>query len=922
MSDDGERSRPAAALLAHSVDLFRLTLRLFPLPFRARYAPEMEQLFRAWCHDQLRRRGPRGLVHVWRSTLADVAGAAWREHAAARAAARAERCRTDAHRAGSDGPGPRDTGDSMTSLMQDVRYAFRTLRKSPGFVAVVVLSLALGIGANSLIYSVVDGVVFRPFAYPESGRLVMLGATYPKLGGERSFVETFAPADYTDAEQQSRTLERFFAFDLGNRNLSGGDRPERVFTAFIWGDPFRTIGFRPALGRGFTAEETTGAGPRVAVLSHRVWQTRFGGDSALVGRAIQVNGEPVTVVGIMPPALLLLGADLWLPMGVQPAVIPRSARQYAIVARLRPGATLGQANAELATIAARTERSHAKEREEYAGWRLEAAPMAEALVGEFRPAAVVLLGAVALVLLIACANIASLMLARAATRQREIAVRRALGAGRLRIARQLLSESVLLALAGGALGLLVAYGLIGPTLSLFPAQITDAGVGASIDTRVVGYTFLLATLSGLVFGVAPAVQGARTDGSHWLAAEGQRHTIGGRGRRLRHALVVAELALALVLLAGAGLLGRSFARLRGIDPGFDTRNVLTMRLSLPREKYAERAVGPFFEELAVRLVALPGVRGAAASTQFAPGNGFTTRVGLEGDRGSGSEAVRTTDITNVTTGFFRALGYALKGGRDFGAQDSESSPPVVVLNETAARRFFPGQSAIGRRVRIGEEPAARWAEVVGVVGDVRNRGLDAATAPELFVPVRQQAAGFNNQLFLLVRTAGAPASALPAVRRTIATLDPDQPVYMIRSLEGAFGESISERRLAMLLLAIFAGLALALASIGVYGIMSYMVSERTHEIGIRMALGARRGDVLGMVLRQSAALAVVGLALGMAGALALSRALSSLVFGISATDPGTLAGVAVLLLGVTALAALLPARRASRVSPAEAMRAG
>jgi putative ABC transport system permease protein len=905
--------------LTLSVSAFRLALRLFPAPFRARFAPEMEHFFRAWCRDELQRRGTRGAVHVWRHVVADLARTAWREHAAAHAERRQRAI------AGARSPRPpdaNDSGGSMSSLLQDVRYALRTLRRSPGFVAVVVLSLALGIGANSLIYSVVNGVVFRPFAYPEPDRLVMLGATYPKLGGERSFVETFAAADYTDIEGQSRTLDRFFAFDLGNRNLSGGDRPERVFTAFVWGDPFRTIGLPPALGRGFTPGETVGSEPRVAVLSNRIWQTRFGGEPALVGRAIQVNGEPVTVVGIMPPELLFMGADLWLPMGVEPAAIPRAARQYSVAARLRAGATIDEANAELATIAARIERGYAREREEYAGWRLEAAPIAHALVGRFRPAAAVLLGAVGLVLLIACANIASLLLARSATRQREIAVRRALGASRLRIARQLLSESLLLALAGGALGLIVAYGLIRPTLSLFPARILEAGVTAPIDARVVAYTFLIATLSGVLFGVAPAVQGTGGDASRSLAAEGQRHTIGARGRRLRHTLVAAELALALMLLAGAGLLGRSFVRLRGVDPGFDTRGVLTMRLSLPQEKYSQQAVAPFFEELSARLVALPGVRAAAASTQFPPRNNFTTRVSLEGDRGGASAAVRTADITNATTGYFRTLIYTLRAGRDFGAQDTETSPPVVVLNETAARRFFTGRSAVGQRIRIGEEPDARWAEVVGVVSDVRNRGLDAPPAPELFVPVRQQAAGWNNQLFLLVRATGSPESLLPAVRRTIATLDPDQPVYMIQTLESALVDSISQRRIALVLIAIFAGVALALASIGVYGIMSYMVHERTHEIGIRMALGAAGGDVLRMVLRQSVALAAAGLALGLAGTLALSRALSSLMFGISATDPGTLTGVTLLLLCVAALAALIPARRASRVSPLEAIREG
>jgi putative ABC transport system permease protein len=888
--------------------VYRLLLRVLPGKFRARFGEEMVQCFRAWQAEECGRRGKRAVLRVWWLALTDLAATAWRERLAAVGAARS-------HRTVDVSP-----GGSMTSVIQDVRYALRTLRRSPPFVAVVVLSLALGMGANSLIYSVVDGVVFHPFRFPEAARLVLLGATYPKFGGERRFIETFAAGDYADVERQSRTLEDVFAFDLGNRNLSGGDRPERVFTAFVWGDPIAATGTRPWLGRGFTEEEWLGTAERVAVLSHRVWLTRFGADSSLLGRTIEVDGAPVVVVGVLPPELLLVGTDLWLPMGAAPATIPREARQWAIGARLAPGVALDRANAELATIARRTEQAFGREREEYTGWRLEAAPIAEALTGEYRPAAAVLLGAVALVLLIACANIASLMLARAATRRQELAVRRALGAGRWRLVRQLFTESLILAWAGAAAGLLVAYGLIGPTLSLFPEQIREAGVAVSIDRSVIAYTLALATLSALIVGVAPAVQATRGSAAGALTAEGTRLSAGAGGRRLRHGFVVAELALALVLLAGAGLLGRSFARLRSVEPGFDTRDVLTMRLTLPQTKYSMEEVAPFFEELRDRLEAVPGVRAVAAGTQYPPVNSFAARVRLEGDRGGDSEAIRTADVTNVTTGFFRALGYTLLAGRDFDGRDRETSPPVVAINQTAARRFFPGRSAIGERVKLGEETDAPWAEVVAVVADARNRGLDLPAEPEMFVPVRQQRAGYNNQLFLLARGSGDPTALLPAVRRTIAGLDPDQPVYLIRTLETALAESMSRQRISMVLLGIFAGVALALASVGVYGIMSYTVAERTHEIGIRMSLGAAAGDVVRMVLRQSVLLASVGLAFGLAGAIALSRVLKSLLFGISATDPPTLAGVALLLLAVATAAALVPAWRASRVSPLEAMR--
>ncbi|HEU4630293.1 MAG TPA: ABC transporter permease [Gemmatimonadaceae bacterium] len=909
-------------LVAPSVALYRALLVLaLPHAFRRRFGREMTQCFAAWLRDAAGQ-GVAAFARAWLAALADLAatGARERLHATRAALAALAARRAHVRHGARRSPSP-DREDAMGTLLQDLRYAVRTLARTPGVVLAVVVSLALGVGANALVYSAVDGIVYHPFAYPDADRLVALGAASPQTEGERSFVEAISPPEYLDLTGESRTLERAMAFDLGNRNISGGDRPERVFTAFVWGDPFATIGLRPALGRGFRPEETTEPGAAVAVVSHRIWQSRFGGDSSLVGRTILMNGRPVTVIGVMPPELLLLGTDLWLPMGVSPQEFPRERRQWTVLARLRDGASLDAANAELATAAARVAAAYGAAQDAYAGWRVQAAPLTEALLGDFRPAAVVLLGTVALVLLIACANIASLLLARATARQRELAVRRALGAGRARLARQLLTESVLLALAGGALGLAVAYGLADPLTSLFPARITDAGVHAAVSGRVVGYTLAVAVLAGLLFGVAPALQGARAEGGAALTAAGVRQTTHAAARRLRRALVVAEMALALVLLAGAGLLARSFARLTAVDPGFDPSHVLTMRLSLPAEKYEFEAIAPFFEQLAERVTALPGVRSAAAATQFPPGNGFDTQVATERDLGTAGAAPRRADVTNATTGFVRTMGYVLKRGRAFDAHDGADAPAVVLLNETAARRFFPDGRAVGQRLRIGDDSAsARWAEVIGVVGDVRNRGLDAPTAPELFVPVAQQRAQWNSQLFLLVRTTGDPLRALPAVRAAIAELDPDQPVYAIQTLQSAFATSMAQRRIAMLLVTIFAGIALVLAAVGIYGVMSYLVSERTHEIGIRMALGAPRGRVLRLVLRETLALVAVAVVLGLGGALALGRALRSLVFGIGTSDPATLAAVALLLGAVAVAASLLPAGRATRVPPVEALR--
>jgi predicted permease len=895
----------------------RALLGLYPAPFRARFGREIEQVVRA---SRLERPDQPAFA-FWSGIVADIVAGATRERLASlrewRRTLRQQRlARTHAftHE-------PSTQGDGMNTLAQDIRYAWRTIRKSPGVALVVIISLALGIGANSLIYSVVDGIILRPFPYPNADRVVSIGVTYPALRGERQFVEAISPPEYVDIRTGVKSIDRLFALDLGNRNLSGGDQPERVFTGFVWGDPMGVIGVRPFLGRSFRPDETTRGGDAIAVISHRIWQSRFGGDSGIVGKTIRVNGSPTEIIGVMPPGFLVIGTDLWLPMGIEPSTIPRQARQWTLIGRLRDGATLGQANAEARALAGRIEREYGRERKEYAGWRMEVDTWTNAVVGEFRPAATILLGAVALVLVIACANIASLLLARAAARQRELAVRRALGAARWRIARQLLTESLLLAMAGGLAGLAIAFVLLGPTTSLFPEQLRNAGISATINGRVLLYTFGAAVASGLLFGVAPALQGWRGGGREWLTGGGAagRLTMSNAGRRLRNGFVVAEIALSLMLLVGAGVLLRSFARLQDIDPGFDTRNVLTMRLSLPREQYKNDQVGVFFEELSRRLSAEPGVRAAGASTQFPPGNVFTTRIAVQG-QSPATDELPTVDITDIAGDYFAALAYSLVTGRFLAATDDEKAPPVAVITETTARRFFTGANPIGARIALGESSPPKWVEVVGVVKDVRNHGLAAPPAAEVFVPVRQQIAGWNNQLFLTIRTRSDPLSMLPIVRRTIASLDPLQPVYLIRTLDDAFAQAVSQRRAAMLLITIFAGVALVLSAVGIYGLMSYMVTERTHEIGIRMALGAVGGDVLGMVVKQTIRLVAIGAVLGLAGALALGRALSSLVFQVRPSDPVTLAVVTGLLAVVAIVATLVPAIRATRVTPLLALR--
>jgi predicted permease len=902
--------------------LTRALLRLYPAAFRKRFSREIEQLVQA-----SRREQPNatfmGALKFTAAIVADLLAGAVREHATSMHDARRERERERLARIHGSPERHPTQGDGMGTLSQDIRYAWRTIRKSPGFALVVIISLALGIGANSLIYSVVDGIVLRPFPYPNADRLVAVGVTYPARNAERRFIEAISPPEYGDILRDVKSIEHVFAFDLGNRNISGGDQPERVFTGFIWGDPMASIGVKPLLGRSFRPEETTTrGGPSIAVISHRVWQSRFGADPAIVGKSIRVNGQPTEIIGVMPPRFLLIGTDLWLPMGVDPSAVPRQARQWSVVGRLRDGATMAEANAEVKALAGRTEREYGQERKEYVGWRMEVDTWANVMVGEYRPAAAMLLGSVALVLLIACANIASLMLARATARQRELAVRRALGAARSRIARQLLTESLLLAVVGGAAGLALAYALLGPTASLFPDQLTSFGISASINGRVLLYTLGAAVAAGLLFGVGPALQGLRGGGREWLTGEGAagRLTTSAAGRRVRNIFVVAEIALSLMLLVGAGVLLRSFSRLQSVDAGFNTKNLLTMRLSLPREQYQRDGVGMFFEEVSRRLATVPGVRSAGATTQFPPQTFFSTQLTPEGKTALAGDQAPMVDITNVAGDYFTAMGYVLKSGRVLQPTDDDKAPLVAVVSEGVARKFFPGEAALGRRIALGEGTPPRWVQIVGVVGDVRNRGLTEPPRPEVFVPVRQQLEGWNNQLFLTIRTQSDPLAMLPVVRKTIASLDPLQPMYLIQTMDDAFATAVSQRRAAMVLISIFAFVALVLAGVGIYGLMSYMVNERTHEIGIRMALGAAGADVLGLVIRQTLWLVGIGTTLGIAGALMLGKALTSLVFEVRPSDPVTLVSVTVVLTLVALAATLVPGLRATRVTPLVALR--
>ena len=809
----------------------------------------------------------------------------------------------------------------MGSLFQDLRLGFRSTRQAPAFALLVVVTLGLGIGATTVVFTAVDGFVLNPFPYPEPGTLVGVGTEFPRLDSDLSYFENLSPAEYEDVRAGSRTLRDVVAWDMGNRQVTIGDRTENLFSGFWWGNAFPTLGMAPQLGRGFLPEEIE-RGDRVAVLSHRVWRDRFGGDPSLVGGTLLINGEPYTLIGIMPPRTLVYGTELWIPMPVGPEVYPRNRRQFQILARLAPGATLEQANIELRALARRIEQSYAGEHPEYEGWGMVATTWNDINVRTMRPAALVLMGAVGFVLLLVCANVGSLVLARSVGRRRELAVRLALGARRGRLVRLLLTESVVLALLGGLLGVFVAFVGVRAIVSALPALALPVPGDLAVNARVLGFTAVIALASGIAFGVVPALHASRFDIQRLLQSEALSATAGAARLRLQRIFVGVEVALALVLLVGGGLLVNSFLRLQAVEPGFETSNVLTMRLTLAWERHTEESIQAFFRDLADGIRGIPGVTAVGVASQFPPGVFSRSSFWIEGRAQDDEENLPSAFTTLVAPGTLETLGVRVLAGRVFDERDAANAPPVAVINDAAARRYFPGEDPLGRRLKLGgpdeENP---WFEVIGVVGDTRNRGLDAASEPELFAST-EQLPGAGNQFFILVRTRGDPLGMLGAVREQVRALDPAQPVYAIRTVEQAFSQAAAPRRISTLALTIFALFALGLAGVGIYGVVSYAVTQRTREIGLRIALGAERAAVRRMVVRQALVPVVLGGAAGLAGAIALGRVLSALLFEVSATDPLTITAVAMLLVIIAGLASWLPALRASRLSPVSALRFG
>jgi putative ABC transport system permease protein len=818
----------------------------------------------------------------------------------------------------------------MQTLLQDLRYGARMLLKNPGFTFIAVATLALGIGANTAIFSVLHGVLFKPLPYPDPNPIVRVWQAVPTSG---FFQLGFSEAQLTRLRAGNQSFQQIGGYALRSASLTEQNETQRVAIAYVTAGVFESLGFQPALGRTIRREDEAPGAQRVAVLGYEMWQRRYGGEANILGRTIRLNDNPVTVVGVMPPDSCLpedfsvpQGAQLWQSARIDAANLNWGSYYLRPIARLKPGVRPEQAFAEVSAVFAQLRQDHPQGAITDPRYYIRVLPLHDDLVGAVKKALWVLVGAVGLVLLIACANVSSLLLARAAGRRKEIAVRAALGAGRGRLIRQLMTESVLIALSGGVVGVtLAAWGveLIAKTNLISVPRLSQI----SLNVTALLFTLGISLVAAMLFGLAPAAQVSRLDLNRALREEGRGLVVSAGSARIQRALVVSEVALAVMLVIAAGLLLRSFDRLLRIDPGFDVKNLLTVNIDLPASRYQDnQRVIAFYDRLLERVRALPGVISAAATSglpltgwygdtifqiEGRPDNNGVVDQSIPPDR----NAYGHFYFWNVTPDYFNTMGISLRRGRALRPSDDANAPPVVVINETMARSFWPNESPLGKRIRLSQQDP--WAEIIGVVRDVSLHQLNEETQPEAYY---SQAQGPSRTMSLVVRTAADPLALAAAVRREAQALDDAAPVFGVGAAEQTLSRTVAQPRFNLILLGLFAVVALLLASVGIYGVLANAVRQRTHEMGVRLALGARPGAVFRLVIRQGMALAGVGIGIGLSGAFALTRYLESLLYEVKPADPLTFGGVTLLLLGVALLACWIPARRATKVDPMIALR--
>jgi putative ABC transport system permease protein len=811
-------------------------------------------------------------------------------------------------------------------MIKDLQFAFRQLLKQPGFTFIAVLTLALAIGATTAVLSLVNALLVRPLPYREPQQLILLLQHFTSQNLERIPV---SPPEFKDYEARARSFEKLGAFGYTNFNLAGEDRPERISGAAVTAGVLPLLGVSPIKGRLFQPEESTLGRDDVVIISARLWQRRFNSDPRIIGTKLPLNGKNFTVVGVMPAGfdfplqLFNLGnggqfggrAEIWKPLAfTDEEMKERGSRGYAIIGRLAPGTSVARAQAEIGTINAQMRRENPKSYTQDNSFGGDLFLLQDLAVAGMRPALLILLGAVSLVLLIACANLTTMMLARAAAREREIAIRVALGAGRMRLLKQVFAESVLLALIGGVGGVLLALWGV-ELLKTIGAQTVPRLHEVNIDLVVLGVTLAICVGTGIIFGLAPGLASSRPELTEALKEGGRSSTVGTRRNRLRNGLVIAEVALALVLLSGAGLLIKSFARLQNVNPGFNPRNALTFEVSLPKIQYPDDAsIVRFNNEAQRRIAALPGVQAAGFSTILPlAGTNSDWSFAIEGLPSNNNSPSPDEEKRQVSADYFRAIEAPLIKGRFFSDADKAEAPPVIIVNQTFAKKFWPKEEALGKRITFDDpKKDPKWITVVGIIGDIRHFGLDIDPKPEMYVPFAQSA---HSTTIYVVRSNQDRQTLLSAIRREIQAIDPAVPLANIRSFENLIGDSVAPRRLSVVLLGVFASIAVLLASVGIYGVMSFLVVQRTHEIGVRMALGAQRSDVLKLVLVRSFKLISAGTIIGLIVAVMSTRTLQALLYSVSAFDTATFALVTVLLGAIALAASYLPAMRATRADP-------